>query len=169
VTGDDGMTDRLPFGTWLTKSFFHGIALSLIFVGLAVGGAVLLVVLAICGAYLGVALGIILLFIVLGYLNAAVTSILWFPVAAGLKKAFFHGIALLLVCLPVTGILWVASLAVPEGAPRLAVQLFEIPAAAPVFGAIGRFVAGYWRRADESEGSSMTDALGMIPDEPPPP
>ena len=65
------------------KYFVHGIAFSSLFLILAVAWTFTLIFLVAIGFFIGLIIGLGLLFLIVGDLNAFITSLLWFKVKTG--------------------------------------------------------------------------------------
>jgi len=64
----------------IVKYFVHGAAFSVIFTILAILWLFGLLLLIILGSFIGLIIGFVLLILIMGGLNSALTSVLWFPV-----------------------------------------------------------------------------------------
>lgn len=126
----------------LGKYALHGLAFAVLFFVVAVAWAVALVLLVVCGLYLGLILGFVLLFVIMGYLNATLTTMLWFPVRTGFVTNLEHGVLLFLALLPVN----LAVLAVQLFVTSNPVVLFGIfLVTTPILGILAKAVAGVWQ------------------------
>ena len=89
----------------LKKYFLHGLAFSILMLGVVIGWVFVLVFLFLIGSVIGLLIGIIILIYVMGWLNVNLTRYFWhISVDSGWKALLVHGfvlfIALLLVSIP---------------------------------------------------------------------
>jgi hypothetical protein len=127
----------------LFRYFAHGIAFSILFLILSFIWAFVFVFLVFIGFIIGFIIGIVLLFLIIGYLNSAITSWLWFPVETSFWDALFHGLALFtLLLIAQVFITWIPNLVVPG----IFTQISTFIIGTFVNGLLGKNVAKYWKR-----------------------
>jgi hypothetical protein len=140
----------------IARYWLHGLALSFVMFFVEIAWAVLLVALVVCGSLLGLGISLLLLALFYGYVNAGVTSWLWWPVETSWKICMVQGIVLGILTLVVNLVfefvplmegwgvqstpLETAGLAVPRLDLVTSIVLLLIEA--PVIGLLGRWCAG---------------------------
>jgi hypothetical protein len=128
--------------TILLRYFAHGIAFSILFLILGFIWAFVFVFLMFIGFIIGFIIGIVLLFLIIGYLNSAITSYLWFPVETSFWGTLFHGLALFIVLLIAQVIVtWIPNLVVPG----IFTQISTFIIGTFVNGILCKNVAKYWK------------------------
>jgi hypothetical protein len=142
-------------GRDVAKYFIHGIAFSFLFLILALAWAFVLVILVGIGFFIGLIIGLGLLFLILGGLNAFLTSMLWFSVKSGFWDLLLHGVALFFTLL-IAGIFtqFLPNLLLPGIATTIVTFLI----AAFVDGFIAQRVARWWREESEEGVSEAVEA-----------
>lgn len=125
----------------VVKYFVHGIAFSLLFALLVVAWAFGLVMLVVLGSFIGLAIGVAVLILIVGFLNAVITTQLWFEVKTGFWDLLLHGLVLLIVLVIVNGLLVTAPSLVFPGIPTTIITFII---GTFVNGFVGRKVAEWW-------------------------
>jgi hypothetical protein len=126
----------------LGKYFVHGIAFSLLFVVLVVVWVFVTAMLVAVGAIIGLLIGLGVLVLLIGALNAFITSRLWFSVKSSFWDLVGHGLVLIIVLLIVGFfITWIPS----QIFPGLATQVYSFIVGSFVNGFVGKTVAGWFR------------------------
>lgn len=139
--------------TWkvIAKYFVHGAAFSVIFTILAMLWLFGLLILIVLGSFIGLIIGLGILMVIIGGLNSALTSVLWFPVRTSFWSILGHGFVLSIVLLIVNGIfVMIPTLAFPEASTTAITFII----ASFLDGFVAKKVAGLWRqeyREDISE------------------
>lgn len=123
------------------KYFAHGLAFSLLFAVLLVAWVFGLVMLVVLGSFIGLAIGVAVLILIVGFLNAVITTQLWFQVKTGFWDLLLHGLVLFIVLLIVDGIFITAPSLVFPGIPTTIVTFII---GTFINGFIGRKVAEWW-------------------------
>jgi len=137
------------------KYFVHGIAFSFLFAILAVAWVFILVILVGIGFFIGLILGLGLLFLIVGGLNAFVTSLLWFNVKKGFWDLLVHGVVLFFILLIVSVfIIFLPNLVLPG----IATTIVTFLVAAFVDGLIAQKVARWWEEEYETDVSEAVEA-----------
>ena len=128
----------------LAKYFVHGLAFTILFLILSVVWLFFALILVTVGFILGFIIGLIVLFIMIGFLNALITTYLWFDVKSGVWSLFVHGFVLTLSLAIVNSILvTIPNLVFP--AIWTYVVTFIIGALADGF--LAKNVAGFWKES----------------------
>lgn len=130
-----------PLGTSVGKYFLHGIVFAAISLVLAFGWAFLFIALVLFGALIGLIIGTVVLFLLLGYVNAGITSMIWhLDIKTDWKSALGHGFVLFIVL----AILGIPSLIVNLAYPGIptAVTIFLVYSF--VNGFVAKQVASHW-------------------------
>jgi len=137
------------------KYFVHGIAFSFLFFILVVAWAFILIFLVAIGFFIGFIIGLGLLFLIVGGLNAFITSLLWFKVKTGFWDLLLHGVALFFILLIASVFIqFLPNLVLPGVAT--AVVTFLI--AAFIDGLIAQRVARWWEGEYETGVSKEVEA-----------
>jgi len=108
--------------TWkiLAIYFAHGLAFSLLFTVLVIAWTFGLIILTVLGSWIGLIIGFGLLILIIGFINAVITELLWFPVRWEFWDMVLHGFVLFIALLIVNSIFLLApSLAFPGTATRI--------------------------------------------------
>lgn len=124
----------------------------MIFLVLGVAWAFLLAALVLVGLIIGLIIGVLILFFIIGWLNAALTGMIWdTEIRTSWKSLLVHGlvlfIGLLIAHIPASAI----NLAVP-GLATVAV-LFVVNCF--VDGFVARTVAGHWKKEYDDNGEMV--------------
>ena len=80
----------------LAKYFVHGLAFTILFFVLGLMWFGVLIFLVSVGFIIGLIIGLVVLFVIIGFLNSAITTYLWFDVKGGIWSFFVHGFVLAL-------------------------------------------------------------------------
>lgn len=130
----------MTFGD-LLKYFGHGIAFSIMFIILAIIWVFLYVFLMISGAFIGIIIGFGLLILIVGFINALVTTFLWFPVNMSFWSLLGHGFVLFIVL----ALIDLTVGAIPNLIfPNIATVIVTRIILAFLYGFIGKKIAGFW-------------------------
>lgn len=87
--------EQIKWTTKLSKYFAQGILFSVIFIGLSIVWAVLLVALMLIGSIIGLIIGFLILILLIGLLNAFLTDMIWnTDTRADWKSLFSQGFVL---------------------------------------------------------------------------
>jgi hypothetical protein len=141
---------QAPWWRNLLKYFLHGIAFSVIFVGLAIFWIVILAVLVMFGSFIGLIIGFILLFLIIGGLNSFLTVRIWdFSTRTGWTSLLTHGVVLFIVLIIVS----IPAMVINANIPSLTTTLIMFIVYAFIDGFIARKVADFW----EEEFSSTSE------------
>lgn len=133
----------------MLKYFLHGIAFSLIMVGLVIIWAVLLVMLIMIGSVLGLFIGIAAFLFSIGGLNVILTNEIWHvEVKSDWKNVLAHG-TVLFIALILVGIPSIVLRAVFPGT-IISIVLF-IPYCF-IDGYVARKISGMWVKGYQSKG-----------------
>lgn len=97
--------------------------------------------LAIIGVLIGIIIGIALLFLEVGFINAMITSFLWFDVKTSFWSLLSHGLVLLITLVILDPIGTVPNVIFP-GVAMFAVTRIVL---AFGYGYLGKRIAGIWR------------------------
>jgi uncharacterized membrane protein len=125
----------------LTKYFVHGCAFSLLYTFLVILWVFGLLILTAVGSFIGLALGLGLMMLLIGGLNAFLTSLLWFPVNTSFWSMVAHGIVLFISLLIVNGI----TLFLPSSVfPGLATTITTFILGSFIDGFVCKQVARIW-------------------------
>jgi hypothetical protein len=134
-------------GTKLAKYFFHGFAFSLLYTVLFILWVLGLLMLIVLGSWIGLIIGIGILMLIVGGLNAFLTSFLWFPVNTSLGSIFVHGIVLFILLLIVNSI----TLLLPSAAfPGMATTIATLVLGSFIDGFVCKQVATLWEEEYET-------------------
>jgi hypothetical protein len=141
-----GQEDEQDLGRSLFKYFGQGILFSLIFTGLAILWAVVLVALFVVGFILGLIIGFVILLFMLGWLNAGLTSWIWdIPIRTDWKSQLAHGFVLL-IALIVVGI---PAIIVNYAVPSVVTTVVMFVVYCFVDGFVAKRVAEYYQEYQE--------------------
>lgn len=146
-------------GRDLAKYFVHGLAFAILFLIVAVVWVVAFAILVIFGLWIGLIIGFVLFFALMGYVNAFITLLLWFPVRMGFLSVLGHGLLLFVALLPVNLVVLAVRLFV---APDLLISFGIFLVSAPILGVVAKRVAEVWEVHPEDEA-----VFGEMPGEPP--
>jgi len=139
----------------LIKYFVHGIAFSLLFTVLGIAWIFGLLALVMIGSFLGLIIGLGLLILIVGFVNAVITTQLWFAVKSGFWDILLHGLVLFIALVLVNGIFVIApSLAFPG----IATTVVTFIIGSFIDGFVGKKVAGWWEQEFEEEVSQAVEA-----------
>lgn len=154
ATAEDELEERpRPRARTFRDLFLHGFLFSVLLAAFEIGFSFVFAILFAIGLWLGVALGLALLICVVGWLNAAITRLLWFPVRKGAVTTFLHGLVVL-VLFTILGAVALLLFTVVPGFLAPAVAVFVM---SPVYGYVGRRVASVWREAPDLAVESAED------------
>jgi hypothetical protein len=134
--------------TWkiLIKYFIHGLAFSLLFTVLAFLWTFGVLMLIVIGSIIGLIIGIGLLMLIVGAINACLTSTLWFPVETSFMSILGHGIVLFIILILVNGVFLLApSIAFPG----TLTTVITFIAGCFIDGFVGKMVASWWKTYEE--------------------
>ncbi len=137
------------------KYFVHGIAFSFLFLILAVAWAFILIFLVAIGFFIGLIIGLGLLFLIVGGLNAFITSLLWFRVKTGFWDLLLHGVVLFIILLIASVFIQFLPNLIFPGVATAVVTFFI---AAFVDGLIAQKVARWWEEEYETDVSKAVEA-----------
>ncbi len=133
--------------------FLHGFLFSVLLAAFEIGFSFVFAVLFAIGLWLGVALGLALLVYVVGWLNAAITRLLWFPVRKGVGATFLPGLVVHVLFTILGVVAFLLFMVVPGFlSPAVAVLVMS-----PVYGYVGRRVASVWREVPDLAVESEDD------------
>lgn len=125
----------------IAKYFIHGILFSLLFNVLAIAWALGLLMLVVLGSFLGLAIGVVVLILIIGFLNAVITTQLWFKVKTGFWDLLLHGLVLFIVLLIVDGIFVMIPCLV---FPGMFTTIITFIIGSFLNGLVGKRIAGWW-------------------------
>jgi len=136
----------------LAKYFLHGILFSIIYTGLMIVWAAVLVALILLGAWIGLIIGLALLFFVVGATNVILMHYLWgVTVESDLLSTFLHGLTLSLAFFVVS----IPSIIVNILVPSLTTMIAIFIVYCFVDGYVAKSVSSIWQ-----EGYVGTDEEG---------
>jgi ribosomal protein L37AE/L43A len=140
-------TSKMAFAmtpSWkrIVKYFAHGIAFSVLFIGLEIVWISSSFFLIAIGSILGLIIGILILFLILGVVNSIVSRFVWgFSMKTSTGSIFFHGLVLFLILIAVEIVLLLPAL-VFVGNPIVTTVRFIVSCF--LYGLIGEKVAENW-------------------------
>lgn len=137
------------------KYFVHGIAFSFLFLILAVAWVFILIFLVAIGFFIGLIIGLGLLFLIVGGLNAFITSLLWFRVKTGFWDLLLHGVVLFIILLVASVFVQLLPNLV---LPGIATTIVTFLIAAFIDGLIAQRVARWWESEYETGVSKEVEA-----------
>lgn len=139
----------------ILKYFAHGIIFSIIFIILGIAWIFALAILVVAGFIIGLIIGLALLILIIGFINAIVTSFLWFPVKTSFWSLLAHGFALFIILIPIDLIVaFIPNYVFPE----ISILIITRIVIAFLYGYIGKGVAGFWAEETSEEVPESVEA-----------
>lgn len=137
----------------ITKYFIHGIVFSFFFTVLVIAWTIGLLMLVVLGSFIGLAIGVAVLILTVGFLNAVITTQLWFKVKTGFWDLLLHGLVFFIVLLIVNGIFVMGPRFV---FPGIATTIITFIIGSFLDGLVGKRIAGWWKEENREAFSEAT-------------